>query len=62
MRDQPQNPYFWELKGQILFENGKIKESLKAYEKSVSLAPQDHLIKINYAHALFGNECSCPHG
>lgn len=34
---EPNNPYFWELKGQILFENGEISKSLEAYKKAESL-------------------------
>lgn len=52
IKEEPHNPYFWELKAQILFENGKIQECLSTYEKAVHLAPHASLIKIQYAHAL----------
>lgn len=39
LAEQPENPYFWELKGQILFEEGRPAEALGAHEKSVELKP-----------------------
>jgi predicted Zn-dependent protease len=50
--EQPKDPYFLELKGQILFENGKVEEALPAYAKSVEYAPQSGLIRAAYGHAL----------
>ena len=52
MAEQPENPYFWELKGQILFEEGRPAEALGAHEKSVELKPDAPLLRINLAHAL----------
>jgi predicted Zn-dependent protease len=52
IRQEPKNPYFYELKGQMLFENGKIEESIPAYAEAVSLAPFSGLIRISYAHSL----------
>lgn len=50
--DEPQNPYFQELKGQMLRDFGRVKESLPYYEKAVTLLPDAGLIRIDYAHAL----------
>lgn len=52
LAEQPENPYFWELKGQILFEEGRPAEALGAHEKSVELKPDAALLRINLAHAL----------
>ena len=41
----PQDPYFHELKGQILFENGYPKKALSFYEKTVKLLPDTALIR-----------------
>lgn len=49
---QPQNPYFHELKGQFLFETGKIKESIASYEQALKLLPNNYLLQISLAHAL----------
>ena len=50
--EQPENPYFWELKGQILFEEGRPAEALGAHQRSVELKPDAPLLRINLAHAL----------
>ncbi len=52
LKDYPQDAFFWDLKGQILFETGKIKEATKAYDKAVTLRPDIPLLRVNYAHAL----------
>ena len=48
---EPQNPYFHELKGQMLFENGRISEAVGPYEQSVRLAPQSGLLRTELAQA-----------
>ena len=50
--EQPRNPYLWELKGQILFDAGRIKESEPAHRRSVELDPDAPLLRINLAQAL----------
>lgn len=55
---EPDNPYFHELKGQILFENGRIEESIPPHRKSVELAPDQPLLKVNLARSL--TELSTP--
>ncbi|MDP3494788.1 MAG: M48 family metalloprotease [Hyphomonadaceae bacterium] len=52
----PNNPYFEELKGQILFESGRAEESLAPHRKSVELAPQHALLKVNLARSLIGTK------
>ncbi len=49
---EPNNPYFWELKGQILFETGQVKTAIKAYQKAVDKMPEAPLIRLSLAHAL----------
>ena len=51
IKKEPNNPFFYELKGQMLFENGRIKESLLPYNKSIQLAPKEPLLRINLAKA-----------
>ncbi|WP_414695682.1 M48 family metalloprotease [Phenylobacterium sp.] len=45
LAEQPNNPYLWELKGQILFEFGRIPEAEEPQRKSVALkdAPLLHM-------------------
>ena len=52
----PQNPYFQELKGQILFESGQIEEAIKSYEKAQKLLPKASLIRLSLAQALLESE------
>ena len=54
--EQPENPYFHELKGQVLFESGKSAESVGPHRKSVELAPQHALLKVNLARSLIGTK------
>ncbi len=46
------NPYLWELKGQILFEEGRPNEAIAAHRRSVELLPDAPLLRVNLAHAL----------
>lgn len=50
--EQPNNPYFHELKGQFLLEAGKARQAIPALEKAVKLAPREALIRIMLAQAL----------
>ncbi len=52
LAEQPDNPYLWELKGQILFENGRMQEAVTAHQKSVDMLPDAPLLRINLGHAL----------
>lgn len=54
--EHPDNPFFWELKGQMLFEHGKIADSIAPHERSVKLAPQYALLKVNLARSLIATE------
>jgi len=49
IRDFPQDPYYRELKGQMLFENGRIAEAVQPYEEAVRLAPAAPLLRISLA-------------
>ena len=49
---EPQNPYFYEFKGQMLFETGKVKDAVDPYLAAVKYAPGNGLIEGEAAHAL----------
>ena len=51
LREEPNNPYFHELKGQIYMEMGKIKEAKSEYKRALELLPGSALFQINLAHA-----------
>lgn len=55
---EPDNPYFWELKAQALFESGKINDAEKAYKKTLDLKPNSDLFKLSYAEAVLANNPS----
>lgn len=52
MEGDPDNPYFWELRGQILFEEGRPVEAVDAHARAVELKPDAPLLHVNLAHAL----------
>ncbi len=52
IKKEPNNPYFQELKGQMLFDFGRIAESVKYYDKAVTLLPDAGLIRMAYAGSL----------
>ena len=52
LAEKPDDPYLWELRGQILFEDGKPADAIGAHEKAVSLKPDAPLLRVNLAHAL----------
>jgi predicted Zn-dependent protease len=50
--EDPQNAYFQELMGQILFENGRAAEAVPFHRRSLQLAPGQPLLEVNLARAL----------
>jgi predicted Zn-dependent protease len=52
IRDFPKDPYFRELKGQMLFENGRISDAIPPYEEAVRLAPGAPLLRISLAQVF----------
>lgn len=51
IKQEPKNPYFYELKGQMLMEFNRVQESLPAYQKALDLLPKSGLIRTALAHA-----------
>ena len=49
--DYPDDPYFYELKGQILFETGRAAEAVEPYQKAVSLLPDSALMRLGLIQA-----------
>jgi len=52
LAEQPNNPWLYELKGQVLFENGRVRDSLTPYREAVRLAPEQPQIRMALAHAM----------
>jgi predicted Zn-dependent protease len=55
IRDYPTDPYFRELKGQMLFENGHVADAVQPYEEAVRLAPDAPLLRIELAQVYIEN-------
>ncbi|MEL6379426.1 MAG: M48 family metalloprotease [Pseudomonadota bacterium] len=52
----PDNPYFHELKGQMLFEFSRVADSVEPHRRSVELAPTKALLRVNLGRALLATE------
>ncbi|APE27440.1 M48 family metalloprotease [Aurantiacibacter gangjinensis] len=53
---EPQNPYFLELRGQILLESGRVEEALPALREATRLTNSNPLIATSLGHALIATE------
>lgn len=49
---EPDNPYFHELRGQVLYENGRVAESVPDYARAVELDPDEPLLRLGLAQSL----------
>ncbi|MBV9863581.1 MAG: M48 family metallopeptidase [Alphaproteobacteria bacterium] len=56
IRDFPTDPYYRELKGQMLFENGRVREAMQPYEEAVRLAPSAALLRISLAQVYIESD------
>jgi predicted Zn-dependent protease len=56
LAEAPSDPYFLELKGQILLESGRPTEALESLRRSVKYAPDQPLISALLGHALIATE------
>ncbi len=52
LQDRPDDPYLWELKGQVLFDAGRAAEAEAAHRRSVELKPDAPLLRVNLAQTL----------
>jgi len=52
----PNDPYFLELKGQVLLESGRPKEALEALRRATTLTGNEPLIAATFGHALIATE------
>lgn len=54
--ERPDDPYLYELKGQILFEAGRPKEAEAPHRKSVELKPDAPLLRMNLGQTLLAED------
>jgi predicted Zn-dependent protease len=53
--DHPNDPYFRELKGQMLFENGHVHAAIAPYEAAVRLMPDAPLLRIELSQVYIAS-------
>ncbi|MEA3040311.1 MAG: hypothetical protein QOE79_2824, partial [Sphingomonadales bacterium] len=56
LRDHPKDPFYLELRGQILLESGKPAEALTSLREAIAQAPDQPLIAALFGHALIATE------
>nr|WP_229956805.1 M48 family metalloprotease [Parasphingorhabdus litoris] len=56
LKDNPNDPYFLELHGQILLESGRPQEAIASLRKAVQLTNNQPLIASLFGHALIATE------
>ncbi len=53
IKEQPKNPYFQEIKGEILLKQNKAEEAARAFQKASALDPRkSSLIRMSYGRSL----------
>jgi predicted Zn-dependent protease len=52
LHERPNNPYFWEVKGDLLMRSGKMREAIPALRQALKFAPDASLIAVQLAAAL----------
>jgi predicted Zn-dependent protease len=57
IKDRPENAYFWELKGELLFRSGRAREAAPNFRRALQLATgETSLIRVQLAQALLADE------
>ena len=56
LAEEPDNPYFLEMYGQIKVEMGKVEEGITPYRRAVEILPDAPLIRVALGAALLGSE------
>ena len=56
LSDEPNDPFFLEQKGQILFQSGHVKEALPFYQKALALKPGEPLLRQETAQVMIETE------
>ena len=55
IQEEPQNPFFHELKGQIYFESGNVAQAVAEYKIANKILPNAATIQISLAQAMLEN-------
>ncbi len=54
--NQPDNPFFHELKGQVLLESGRAREAIPPLRRALSILPNAGLIRTMLGHAMLATD------
>jgi len=52
IKENPNDPYFHEVRGQMLYENARAGEAVASYRRAAQLLPSSAVIKIDFARTL----------
>ena len=55
LKDAPNDPYYNELRGQILFESGKVADAVPPYQKAAKALPNSALMRVELAQTELEN-------
>jgi len=58
LADYPEDPYFHELKAQMLFEHGYVLDAIASYQRAVDLAPPSDVLFLELGQAHLASEDS----
>jgi len=56
LKEEPDDPFFLEQKGQILFQSGRVKDALPFYQKALALKPTEPLLRQETAQVMIETE------
>jgi predicted Zn-dependent protease len=56
LKDEPENPYFLEMYGQINVEMGRVEQGIKPYSDAVRILPDAPLLRVALGAAMLGTE------
>jgi predicted Zn-dependent protease len=56
LKKYPNDPYLWELKGQVQFEGGAVADSIPNYKKALSLKPGEPQLQLALGQAMLATE------
>lgn len=59
---QPDNPYFHELHGQVLFESGRAADAIGPYREALALLPDEGLFHMMLGQALLSSDIGASEG
>lgn len=56
LKDVPDDPYFLELKAQVLFESGDVHAAIPPYRRAVEKLPEEPLLRTEFARVLIESQ------